>query len=860
MKKFLVLLVFLMSFGAVFAQSRVIVVMAEQYDDVNLAVKTQHMTKSQRRAFVIENKKAFCRASQQKVIDFLEINDVEHIKQFWSFNGFSCLASDEMIAQLAECQDVAYVYRDEKRQMLPDMSEEKPVSSKDNAWHVDKVNAPDVWNYNGSTGFDGTGVIVAVIDSGVDYNHVDIARSMWDGGTEFPHHGIDIVNNDDDPMDEHCHGTHVSGIIAGQGNAGIQTGVAPGAKIMAVRVLDESGYGTDEYVIAGIEFAVEHGADIINISAGDQGCGPVGFYRDLFSTVKEAGVVASVASGNDGAVQYTYPVPINVEAPGNCPPPWLHPDQKNLITGGTTAVICVGATDQNDVHCDFSSVGPVTWAYGEYLGSDYNDYPYQNGDASQPGLIRPDISAPGKNVTSLNFQTGTGYVAYDGTSMATPCVSGVLALMLQAEPELLPAQLDSIIELTAVNAGNSMKNNIVGAGRIDALAAINALYHHGPTNLTADFDGIYVDLNWNAAQNASYYAVYRDGMRIANNLTSTTYTDNLSYGGHYTYYVKAQLDNDMTTLPSNYVTIEKIIDIQAEVINQTKVALMWNMPNCIYDGFESGDMYQNMWINDGTYPWLVTQGNPNSGSYCVKSTNKTWYSTSKISLAVNVPNNCVVSYYAKVDCFPLNGAGFFIDNVQYGETLKDHVPWTRYSVSLSPGNHLLEWKYGNQLPLEDYANEFYVDDITVGNAFDIYRSNCDGTGQVMVASAVISAQYIDNDWITLPIGQYKYGVSIDGGHTIYWSECIDKDYQGIEDVDFSAVSVYPNPATDVIRIDVETRLIASVQRVDVYDVTGKIVISSTETEINVSDLESGMYFVNILTEKGVVTKKVAILR
>ena len=861
MKKFLVFLLFLMSFGSVLAQTRVIVVMAEKYDDADLSVKTRNMTKAERRDFVIQERMAFCQASQQNVMEFLNglKDEVSGIEQYWGFNGFRCNASEDVIAMLEKRADVAYVYRDEKRQMIPDFGEAKPVENRDMGWHVEKVNAPAVWNYNGSTGYNGDGVVVAVVDSGVDYNHVDIAGSMWDGGPNFPHHGYDICHDDDDPMDDYCHGTHVAGIVAGQGNAGTQTGIAPGAKIMAVKVLDETGYGTDSDLISGVHFAMNHGADIINLSLGDPEMGPSAVYRDLFVTVQDAGMVASVAAGNVGATQYTYPVPFNVECPGNCPPPWLHPDQVNLVSGGTTAVICVGATDSNDTHCDFSSVGPVTWADGANIG-DYNDYPYQNGDASQPGLIRPDISAPGKNVTSLNYQTGTGYVAYDGTSMATPCVSGVLALLLDAEPELLPAQLDSIIELTAANAGNTVKNNITGSGRIDALAAINALFYHGPTNLTADFDGNYVNLSWDIAENASYYEVYRDGLRIANNITSTTYDDHLNYGGKYTYYVKAHLENDMTTLPSNYVMIEKVIDIQAEIINNTRVVLTWDMPNCIYDGFESGDLYQNMWINDGTYPWLVTQENPNSGSYCVKSTNKTWYSTSKISLAVNVPNNCVVSYYAKVDCFPLNGAGFFIDNVQYGETLKDHVPWTRYSVSLSPGNHLLEWKYGNQLPLEDYANEFYVDDITVGNAFDIYRSNCDGTGQVMVASAVISAQYIDNDWITLPIGQYKYGVSIDGGHTIYWSECIDKDYQGIEDVDFSAVSVYPNPATDVIRIDVETRLIASVQRVDVYDVTGQIVISSTETEINVSDLESGIYFVNILTEKGVVTKKVAILR
>ena len=248
----------------------------------------------------------------------------------------------------------------------------------------------------------------------------------------------------------------------------------------------------------------------------------------------------------------------------------------------------------------------------------------------------------------------------------------------------------------------------------------------------------------------------------------------------------------------------------------------------------------------------------NSGSYSVRSTNKTMFSTSKISLAVNVATTCVVSYYAKISCFPLNGGGFFIDNVQHGETLKDIVPWTYYSVTLSPGNHLLEWKYGNQLTEGDYENAFYIDDITVGNAYDIYRANCDGSGQTMIADDVINAQFIDNGWVTLPIGQYKYGISIDGGHTIYWSDCIDKDYQGLDENDIADLDVYPNPAQDFIRV--ETMCTSSLQRIDLCDITGKLIISSTDTEINVSELKSGMYFVNILTEKGVVTKKVTIVR
>jgi serine protease AprX len=850
MKKIVFLMAVMLSFSTLFAQSRVIVMMTEKYDDTSLAAKTQQMTKAERRAFVIQEKMAFCQDSQRDVMEFLNglKDEVSGIEQYWAFNGFRCDASEEVIAQLEKRSDVEYVYRDVKRKMVPDLVA-KPATSRDNAWHVDKVNAPAVWTYNGSTGYNGDGVIVAVVDSGVDYNHVDIAGAMWDGGENYPLHGWNMVNDSNDPMDDFKHGTHVAGIIAGQGNAGTQTGIAPGAKIMAIKVLDSSGYGFDSDVISGLHFAMYHDADLVNLSAGDPDVSLSAMYRPIFEEFYELGMATAVAAGNTGDQQYAYPIPGNVNCPGNCPPPWLHPDQVSLISGGKTSVISVGALDNNDSHCDFSSVGPSSW----------EDYPYQNGDATQPGLIRPDISAPGKNITSLNYQTGTGYVEYDGTSMATPCVAGVLALLLQADPELTPAELDSIIELTAVPAGNSKKNNIVGSGRIDALAAINALFHHGPTNLTADFDGNYVDLNWNAAENATYYEVYRDGVRVVNNLTSTTYTDNLTYAGKYTYFIKAHLDNGIITLPSNYVTIEKVIDIQAEIINNTKVALSWDMPNCIYDGFESGDLLQNMWINDGTSPWEVTMTTPNSGSYCVRSTNKAMFSSSKITLGVNVPTTCVVSYYAMVDCFPLNGCGFLIDNVQYGQTLKDKVPWTKYTVALGPGNHLLEWKYVNQLTEGDYENAFYIDDITVGNAYYVYRKNCDTGEQSLVAENVINAQYIDNEWVNLQSGLYQYGVSADGGYTIYWSEPLDKDWDNLSETNLSEVAVYPNPAKGFVTIES-----VGIQRVTIISMLGETIydveVNTDKLELQLSDYQSGMYIVNVLTGKGLVTKKITIVR
>ena len=193
MKKSVFTLLLALCFGALFGQSNplqhVIVMMSERYNDSQLSQKTALMTKEQRRDFVIAERKAFCQASQAQVLDFLEgyksADMVSDLKTFWSFNGFSCSVSDEVIAQLAQRKDVAVIIPDEMRQMIPSNEKARPVSTRDNAWHVDKINAPAVWNYD-DTGYTGNGVIIGLIDTGVNYNHIDIANSMWDGGSEFP--------------------------------------------------------------------------------------------------------------------------------------------------------------------------------------------------------------------------------------------------------------------------------------------------------------------------------------------------------------------------------------------------------------------------------------------------------------------------------------------------------------------------------------------------------------------------------------------------------------------------------------------------------------------------------------------------
>lgn len=375
---------------------RVIVEMAEQYDNPNLERGTALMTRAQRRDYVVNELKRFSEHSQAEVVSFLtaqgtrgQVNVLHH---FWIFNGLCCEATAECIGELSTRRDVRYVSLDKEIELdEPERTEgtRENLSTNDVEWHVSKVRANMVWN---DLGYTGAGIVVAILDTGVNYNHPDLSANMWDGGDLYPNHGWDFYDDDNDPMDINenpnaidpniAHGSLVAGILAGKRG----TGVAPNAKIMALRI------NSDDDILSAIEFALEHGADVLNLSRGWPGVGGMANYRDSFVNVMNAGVVATVAAGNYGNQQDVYAVPNNVTAPGNCPPPWHHPDQGN--DGGVSAVICVGNTTENDTRYITSSIGPATWTAGSSIGN-YFDYPYEPGNNTKHGLIRPDISAPG---------------------------------------------------------------------------------------------------------------------------------------------------------------------------------------------------------------------------------------------------------------------------------------------------------------------------------------------------------------------------------------------------------------------------------------------------------------------------------
>ncbi len=283
---------------------------------------------------------------------------------------------------------------------------------------VPKIQTTQVWN----AGFKGTGIRVAVVDTGIDSTHPDFAGRIK-AAKSFV---------DQDPADGNGHGTHVAGIVAGSGakSGGKYVGVAPEADLYIAKVLRSDGGGSMSGVMAGIEWAVlDQQVQIVNLSLGSSGsCDGTDALSTLCDeAVTQAGVVICAAAGNEGPEARTVGSP-----------------------GCARFVITVGAVDDNDQMASFSSRGPTA------------------DNRIKPDLVYPGvrITAPQAAGTALGPVVEEGYISISGTSMATPHATGVAALMLQANPNLSAEQVKTEMLAAAVNLG--FEPNDQGVGRGDA--------------------------------------------------------------------------------------------------------------------------------------------------------------------------------------------------------------------------------------------------------------------------------------------------------------------------------------------------------------------------------------------------------
>lgn len=430
--------------------------------------------KEEQRSLLIEELKKVARAEQVRLVAFLraleKAQQVQNVRPLWISNVVGVVADKAIIDRLTAFREVKSIHLD-----IP-----RPVKG-EVAWGVTQINGDDVWGLV-PTGYNGTGVTVAILDTGVDYTHGDLVSRMWintpedidsDGRfTSADNNGIDDDGNgyvddvvgwnfsgagNNDPADVAAHGTHVAGTVAGDGSGGSNIGVAPGARIMALRESSTAALSTEQECWDGMQYALDNGADIVNFSSGwlDIWAPAYETWRNNVNNLMDGGVLFVTIAHNDSSATG---IPNNVRTPGRVP-----------------LAVTVGATDNTDTIAGFSNNGPITWQ----TVSPFFDYPWP------PGLTKPDVSAPGVAVKSA--QNGGGYVngpIWSGTSMAAPHAAGTAALLLDKTSGLNPYELKFLLEETAVDLGVAGPDNAYGWGRVNALDAVNFAISATPFDLS----------------------------------------------------------------------------------------------------------------------------------------------------------------------------------------------------------------------------------------------------------------------------------------------------------------------------------------------------------------------------------------
>ncbi len=316
-------------------------------------------------------------------------------------------ATPEAIYRLESDPDVQCIYEDLPVRALLDYS-------------VSHIGVPAAWE----DGLTGQGIKIAVIDTGIDPLHPDFEGRIV-ASADYTGEGVEDLNG---------HGTHCASIAAGTGakSDGKYRGVAPDASLYIAKSLDAQGNGMMSDVMAGIEWAVDQGVDVISLSLGTAGPSDgTDALSEMCDAAVDAGVVTCVAAGNDGPGSYTVGAP-----------------------GAAEKVITVGAASDLDKIAPFSSRGPT-----------------------RDGRLKPDVVLPGVDIvaarasgTAMGQTVDDDYTSASGTSMATPHAAGVCALLLESEPDLSPEEVKERLGATAIDIDTDAYAQ--GQGRVDAWRAL----------------------------------------------------------------------------------------------------------------------------------------------------------------------------------------------------------------------------------------------------------------------------------------------------------------------------------------------------------------------------------------------------
>lgn len=403
---------------------------------------------------VVAGLQATAETSQPAVLDLLADSGATAVTPYWIFNGVAATVDTETLDALATHPGVASVGLDEEI-TLEEPIEPAPGEPLLPSWSLEKIHAPEVW---GEYGVRGEGVVVGIMDGGADGGHPALAAS-WRGTDGDPATSwyAPTGENYPTPGDGNGHGTHVTGSIVGSA-PGELTGVAPGVQWIAAKIFRDSGSTTESIIHDGFQWMLAPGGDpaaapdVVNNSWGSDAGTATTFWDDV-AAWEAAGIVPIFANGNNG------PAPGTVGSPASFP-----------------NAIGIGATDVNDLVASFSSRGPAIW----------------DGERHR----KPQVSAPGAAIRSAwprDLPDGEdGYHTISGTSMASPHATGVVALMLSANPDLTIDDIRGLLEDTARTEPHmgALPNDNYGAGVVDAYAAVTrAAYSGTVAGTVTDADG-----------------------------------------------------------------------------------------------------------------------------------------------------------------------------------------------------------------------------------------------------------------------------------------------------------------------------------------------------------------------------------
>jgi len=369
--------------------------------------------------------------TQKPLREFLRKKKVRKITPFWIFNGIAVTLRADQVSELAGRPEVSSLRLDGILTLPPP----SPATAGEPEWNLNAIHAPALW----TLGYTGTGVVVASMDTGVDYLHPDIGPK-WRGGANswYDPNGEHAV-----PYDRDGHGTGVMGVMVGGDAGGTSIGVAPGAVWIAAKIYNDAGTTSESIIHLGFQWLLDPDGnpetddlpDVVNLSWGMEDrvdkCDLIDLvYQPDIQVLKSAEVAVVVSAGNSG------PAPATSISPANYPESFA-----------------VGSVDET-LQVAFSS---------------------SRGPSACDGSLFPEIVAPGVNIRLADQTFGgtilNSYVYLSGTSFAAPHVAGAMALLLSVNPQLTVAELEAALIQSAVDRGDPGADNAYGYGLLDVAAA-----------------------------------------------------------------------------------------------------------------------------------------------------------------------------------------------------------------------------------------------------------------------------------------------------------------------------------------------------------------------------------------------------